>query len=253
METTTITTEKPIASVNRPFIKINAFLPLQIIKLIPNDDLSEIYLKSRVFSFIGWSLLFTLLTFILVQFAGVDKLNALYTSIALGVGYFLMRIAMAAEESNKLLSEEVEMKLRKVDSIKALVESHAKDVAILDKVIADKIKLLEIQQVWVDDSLKKADAFEAKCKQLETKNANQITKIEELQYQMEVLNKEVKFLDESSMKAKIEVYDLATNHTKELIAIERSTAQKIGDEKRIALEARLVEIENERKEMLGLN
>lgn len=251
---TTITSQKPnlVTSEKRPFIKVNTLLPLQIIKHIPNDDLSEVYLKTRVFSFLGWSLLFMLLTFILVQFGGVDKTNAIYIAISCGIAYFSLRLAMASEEANKLLSEEVEAKLSRVDKFQAIEESHSIESERLQQEILQSRQNVIKVNMLLDDAYQKCKTLESKCTSLQTKNDNQLTKLEELEYQMKSMDDEIKFLNNSLMKNKVDAYELGSAHTKELIAIERSTAQKLGEEKRAALEKRLEEIENERKEALGV-
>lgn len=234
-------------------LSINTFLPLQIIKNIPNDDLNEIYMKSRVLSYIGWSLAFVLLSFILVQFGGVDKLQSLYISLGVGTAYFLLRIAMASEEANKLLSEEVAMKLRKVDGIKVIEQEYSLKVEALQKELDTKESMLEQAQTWIDDFNKKVDALEAKCKSLEAKNTNQISVIEERDARIKELENGLARMKEQAGVEKKAIYEMAVAHTEELIAMGRSKAQKnISDEKRSDIEQRELEIEKEREEALGV-
>lgn len=233
-------------------LSINTFLPLQIIKNIPNDDLNEIYMKSRVLSYIGWSLAFVLLSFILVQFGGVDKLQSLYISLGVGTAYFLLRIAMASEEANKLLSEEVAMKLRKVDGIKVIEQEYSLKVEALQKELDTKESMLEQAQTWIDDFNKKVDALEAKCKSLEAKNTNQISVIEERDARIKELENDLARMKEEAGVEKKAIYEMAVAHTNELKTIKKSLAQNPGDEKRKTIEERLEEIEKEREEALGV-
>lgn len=234
-------------------LSINTFLPLQVIKNIPNDDLNEVYMKSRVLSYIGWSLAFVLLSFILVQFGGVDKLHSLYISLVVGTGYFLLRLAMASEETNKLLSEEVSMKLSKVEGIKIMEQEHEEEVKCFQIQLANLGVERDTFSNIIDELQKKVDTLEDKCKSLEDKNANQITIIEECETRIRELDNSLARLKNKVKIEKKAIYEMAVAHTEEKTGIYKSLNQpSTSDEKRATLGERLGEIEKEREEALGV-